>query len=76
MGAAVGMFERYDSAGADWRIFVTAGFCGGFTTFSAFAFENLTLLMERQYAVFAAYSLATFVLCIAAALAGLILTRP
>ncbi|MBA2378940.1 MAG: fluoride efflux transporter CrcB [Blastocatellia bacterium] len=76
MGAAVGLFERYTTMGSDWRIFVTAGFCGGFTTFSAFAFENLVLLTERQYALFAAYSLASFVLCIAAALAGLILTRP
>jgi CrcB protein len=75
MGAAVGIAERYVWFHHDWRIFLTAGFCGGFTTFSAFAFENVELLLDKSYGTFAAYSIASFVLCIAAALAGLMLTR-
>jgi CrcB protein len=75
MGAAVGFAERYVWFHHDWRIFLTAGFCGGFTTFSAFAFENVELLLDKSYGTFAAYSIASFVLCIAAALAGLMLTR-
>jgi len=75
MGAAVGIAERYLWFHHEWRMFLTAGFCGGFTTFSAFAFENVELLLDKNYATFAAYSTTSFVLCISAALLGLILLR-
>ena len=75
MGAAIGVAERYPSFHHDWRIFLTAGFCGGFTTFSAFAFENVELLLDKNYGTFAAYSITSFVICIGAALAGLMLFR-
>ena len=75
MGSVVGLAERYVWLHHEWRIFLTAGFCGGFTTFSAFAFENVELLLDKNYGTFAAYSIATFVLCIGAALVGLTLTR-
>ena len=75
MGAAVGIAERYLWFHHEWRMFLTAGFCGGFTTFSAFAFENVELLLDKNYATFAAYSTTSFVLCISTALLGLILLR-
>lgn len=75
MGAAVGLSERYLWIHQDCRVFITAGFCGGFTTFSAFAFENVELLLDKNYGTFAAYSLASFVFCLVAAFFGLILTR-
>ena len=75
MGAAVGLGERYLWFHHDWRMFVTAGFCGSFTTFSAFAFENVELLLDKNYSTFAAYSIASFVLCIVAALLGLAIAR-
>jgi CrcB protein len=75
MGAAVGLAERYIWIHHDWRMFLTAGFCGGFTTFSAFAFENVELLLAKNYATFAAYALASFVFCLLAAFVGLIATR-
>ena len=75
MGAAVGLSERYLWIHQDWRAFLTAGFCGGFTTFSAFAFENVELLLDKNYGTFAAYSSASFVMCMLAAFAGLMVTR-
>lgn len=31
------------------RLFLATGICGGFTTFSAFAYENLSLLQSGKY---------------------------
>jgi fluoride exporter len=33
----------------DLKFFITTGFCGGFTTFSAFAFENQKMIAEGNY---------------------------
>lgn len=51
----------------DWRIFLATGFCGGFTTFSSFAFENVTLLQEGEIGLMLLYSAVSL-------LAGLLLT--
>jgi len=54
----------------EWRLLLTTGFCGGFTTFSAFAFENLNLLRTGDTTYFFLYIVASVVLGIAAVLAG------
>ena len=35
-----------------YRLFFTVGFCGSFTTFSTFSFENLQLLSNKAYGLF------------------------
>ncbi len=57
------------------RLLLITGLCGGFTTFSAFAFENLTLLRSGDNLYFLLYSIGSVVLGIAAVFAGIALIK-
>ena len=48
IGLVYALSEKGNLLTPEWRIFMTVGFCGGFTTFSAFAYNNLTMLAENN----------------------------
>lgn len=64
------MAEKNNMISPDVRLALTTGFCGGFTTFSSFANENMNLLRNGDYLLFAAYSASSFVFGIAAVFVG------
>jgi len=48
IGFLIGISERSPILTVEWRMFLMVGLCGGFTTFSSFTGENLTLLRNGQ----------------------------
>ncbi len=75
IGLILGLSARYSSLSNTTVLFLTAGFCGGFTTFSSFALENYGLLREGQTLPFLLYILGSVVLGILAVAAGLWLVK-
>jgi fluoride exporter len=59
----------------EWRLLLTTGVMGGFTTYSAFSYETLHLFQQRAYGMGLLYMAATLVGCLLAALLGLLVTR-
>lgn len=52
-------------------LMATVGICGGFTTFSTFSTQSVSLLQHGNYGTAALYILGTVVLCIAFAALGI-----
>lgn len=51
----------------DQRFLWITGFCGGYTTFSAFSIETVTLMEQGRLAMAATYVLASAIVCVCAA---------
>ena len=55
IGLLWGFLSRNISESTSWGLFLTVGLCGGFTTFSTFSKEALTMLQTGQIWGFASY---------------------
>jgi CrcB protein len=75
IGVVYGLAERYGWFSPQLRLFFATGICGGYTTFSAFAYENINLLQQGNVAVSFAYISISIVTCLIATFAGMILTK-
>jgi CrcB protein len=75
IGMIYAIASRNASTGSDIKLLLATGFCGGFTTFSAFAFENLELFKSGQYLTAILYIILSVVLGILAVILGAYLIK-
>ncbi|HDR88997.1 MAG TPA: fluoride efflux transporter CrcB [Bacteroidetes bacterium] len=59
----------------EWRLFLTVGILGGFTTFSSFSYDSLMLLRDGQVAAFLLYAFLSILLALVAVYLGYVLTK-
>src|SRR5436305_1570840 len=75
----IGVFFAFSEKGnlmsPQWRLFLTTGFCGGFTTFSTFSFETITLLRDGNYGYALTYILLSVILGVAAVALAVFLVK-
>ena len=75
MGLLAGSLARIGQGGEQWRLLLGVGVLGGFTTFSAFSLETVTLLERGQFGLAIGYILASVAGAVAALALGLALPR-
>ncbi|MCE2849421.1 MAG: fluoride efflux transporter CrcB [Chitinophagaceae bacterium] len=70
IGMVYAMAARNATTGSDIKLLLATGFCGGFTTFSAFAFENLELFKSGMHMTALMYVILSVTLGILAVVLG------
>ena len=75
IGVFYSMSERSNFLTPEWRLLLTTGFCGGFTTFSAFTLEGIDLLKENRTGLLLAYIAASVLVGLLATYIGIRLAK-
>ncbi|HVN56692.1 MAG TPA: fluoride efflux transporter CrcB [Bacteroidales bacterium] len=75
IGFLAGLSDRSTVLSTEARLFLMVGICGGFTTFSSFTLENLTLIHNGQLLQVVIYSSLSFLLGMLAVFAGYVLSN-
>lgn len=75
MGLIAGYFALKGDASQHWRLFLTTGILGGYTTFSAFSLDAALLYERGELGLAAFYVVGSVVISIAGLFAGLAIVR-
>ena len=74
IGIVFGLSER-GNISVEWRLFLATGILGGFTTFSAFSNETVSLLRDAQFRNAFAYIACSILIGLLATFAGISLIK-
>ena len=75
IGFLIGILENNQMTNSTLKWFLITGFCGGFTTFSAFGLENINLFQNQNNAIALLYIGASVIFGLAAVWLGLFVTK-
>lgn len=75
IGILLGLFKRQPLANPDLKFLLVTGFCGGYTTFSAFASENVNLFQSGHSLIAFIYTATCVLVSLFAVWVGLSLIR-
>lgn len=75
IGFLTGISDKSNLLSTDMRLFLMVGFCGGFTTFSSFANENLMLLHTGEILSIILYTSLSVILGFLAVYLGYVLSN-
>lgn len=75
IGLLIGILEKNNLANSNLKWFLITGFCGGFTTFSTFGYENISLFQNNNSALAFGYIALSIILGLFAVWLGLFVTK-
>lgn len=70
IGIIYGISEKGDVLNSEFRLFLTVGICGGFTTFSTFSNDSFLLIRDQEWFRVALYASLSLFLGLMAVYAG------
>lgn len=75
MGIVIGWLARRGISGSEWRLFLTTGILGGFTTFSAFSLDVVNMWERGELGLAVLYVGGSVVVSVLAVFVGLWFAR-